>query len=130
MSHTASDGKVFQHAGQYRKYQDWLDVEAKAPTGRAHEQGVKDHGLPKRVIIDNEGNGRHRVTMIHVDGEKTTSVHPEAYRAMDVARETYVPPPPEAIQTHARSRVHPVGEKEIARIRKEDGEQEEAQDSL
>ena len=27
MSFKASDGKTFQHAGQYRKYQDWLDVD-------------------------------------------------------------------------------------------------------
>ena len=127
MSFKASDGKTFQHAGQYRKYQDWLDVESKAPSGRNHEQGVRDHGLPKRVIIDNEGSGRHRVTMIHADGEKSTSVHPEAYRAMDIARETYVPPPPEAIQTHARSRAHPVGDKEIKRIREEDGEKDEGE---
>jgi len=127
MSFTATDGKVFQHAEQHQKYQAWLDTEAKAPSGRIHEQGVKDHGLPVEVRVKNEGGGRHRVTMVHADGKESTSVHPEAFRAFDVARETYVPPPPPAIDTHARSRVHPVGEKEIQRIRREDGEEEQGE---
>lgn len=124
-TYTASDGKEFHHAQQHQKYQNWLDQEAQAPSGAQHAQGVKEHGNVRHISIDVEGSGRHRVTMKHADGTETTSVHPQAYRALEVAKEHYVPPAPAAIETHSRARAHPTGPKEQERIKREDGQVEE-----
>jgi hypothetical protein len=122
-TYTATDGKQFHHTQQYRKYQDWLDQQEKAPTGNQHKQAILDHGNVRHIEIDVEGSGRHRVTMKHADGSISTSVHPQAFRALEVAKEHYVPPAPAAIETHARSRAHPVGPKETERQRREEGEE-------
>ncbi len=122
---TASDGKTFHHAQQHQKYQNWLDEKEKAPSGNVHKQAILDHGNVRGINISVEGAGRHRVTLKHADGATSTSVHPQSYRALEVAKEFYVPPPPDAIETHARSRVHPTGPKEADRVRREDGRVDE-----
>lgn len=103
----------------------WLRESQKAPGGPSHKDSLDQHGFVKDVRIVREGNGRHRVTAIHQDGTKYTSVQPEAYRAHEIARELLGIEPPPAVATHSRARSHPQGPKEDERIRKEDSREEE-----
>lgn|SRR5487761_2481048 len=131
MNYIAKDGKRFPDSIRGRRYDNWLaekdstpqksqeDVK-NAPGGPGHLQALKEHGLPREVRIINEGGGRHRVISIHQDGYRYESVHPEAFRAFQVAKELKGIEEPPALQTHARSRSQPTGPKEKERIDKED----------
>lgn len=126
MSYKARDGRIFPSVVQGRAYDRSLaerggdDVEA-APGGPQHEHDLKTHGIAKSIKIEYDGPGRWRHTSEHADGYKSTSVHPEAYRAHEVAKNYLGIEPPPAVQTHARSRAHPVGPKESERLDAEDG---------
>lgn len=120
MAYTARDGHKFPTAIQHAKYERWLDEQDKAPGGPAHEEAFNKHGMARKVVIEREGNGRTRITSFHNDGHRFTQVHPETYRAHDMARELLGIEPPPAVQTHGRARAHPTGPKEEERIRRED----------
>ncbi len=134
MSFKASDGREFGNPAQARLYEKSLaergmDDVKNAPGGEEHEHNVKMHGIVKETTIKFDGPGRWRHTATHADGTKTTSVHPEAYRAHQVqAKYLGVDQAPPAIETHNRSRSHPVGPKEIERIDREDGREESAEE--
>ena len=138
---TAKDGHRFPSRLQLRKYEEaegnlWRpsltdtarrsaeDV-ADARGGAAHEDAVRQHGLAKKVTITREGMGRHRIEAELADGTRHTSVHPEAFRAHDIAKELLGIEAPPAFQTSGRARSQPTGEKESDRIRREDGREEE-----
>jgi hypothetical protein len=130
MRYRTKDGKVLPTVQQGRKYDRSLTDKAKerlqnAPTGDPHAQALFDHGPPTKVTVFREGPGRHRVIAIHPDGHKEESVHPEAYRAFQMAQAAAGVEAPPAIQTHARARSHPIGEKESDRIAREDSRDEE-----
>lgn len=130
--HTASDGHLFATMGQMRRYEESLGKlhrNSLADLARAkedsHKGHVNEHGIATEVTIKREGNGRTRITSKHEDGFKHNSVHPETYRAHDVARDLLGIEPPPAVQTLGRSRAHPTGPKEDERVRREDGREEE-----
>lgn len=133
MIYTAKDGKRFNNNIQGRKYDESLGALhrnsladlAGARGGLAHQDAVTQHGLARKVTIEREGNGRHRVTAVMADGHKHTDVHPEAFRAHDIARELLGIEAPPAIQTHGRARSQPTGPKEDERVRKEDNREED-----
>lgn len=134
MSATASDGKMFPSVSQARLYDEanghltrksLADIED-APGGPAHQDAIKHHGIAQKITIERVGNGRTRVESTHQDGFKHTSVHPETFRAHDIARELLGIEPPPALQTHSRARSQPTGPKEEERVRKEDNREEEA----
>ena len=75
-----------------------------------------------------DGPGRWRLTTKHADGQESTSVHPQVWRAHEVAGKYLNPDgPPGALETHQRARSHPTGPKEDERIAKEDGRSTESQ---
>lgn len=125
MAYTAKDGKQFTHPMQGQVHDRWLRDSEKAPGGPTHKDALLQHGPVKKIVIEREGMGRHRVTATHQDGETHTSVHPEAYRAHEITRELLGIEPPPAIQTHSRARAQPQGPKEEDRIRKEDHREED-----
>lgn len=125
MSFAASDGKEFSHPMQREKYEKWLGEKAKAPGGLQHEQDSRLHGPATEVTIRREGLGRHVVTAKHVDGYTHQSVHPEAYRAHEVASSLLGIEPPPAVGTLGRSRAHPTGPKEKERVDREDNRRPE-----
>lgn len=128
MSVKASDGKRFATVSQARRYEESignlqrtsLSDLAKARGGPSHQDDLNQHGFVKKLSIERDGNGRHKVTAVHNDGFKHQSVHPEAYRAHDIARELLGIEPPPALATHSRSRAQPRGPKEDERVAKED----------
>lgn len=125
MSYVARDGKEFGHPMQGRKYDQWLQQKEKAPGGPQHEHDIRAHGPVREVTIKREGLGRHVLTAKHADGYVHQSVHPEAFRAHQIqAQMLGIDEPPPAVQTHARSRAHPIGPKEEDRIRHEDHAEE------
>ena len=97
----------------------------KAPGGMQHQDALRHHGLAMEVTIKREGNGRTRITAKHQDGFKHEQVHPETYRAHDMARELLGIEPPPAVQTLGRSRAQPTGPKEDERVRKEDNREDD-----
>lgn len=99
-----------------RSGQDFASAPSSDPQGAARE-----HGLAKHVTITREGMGRHRVEAELGDGSMHTSVHPEAYRAVDIAKDLLGIEAPPAFQTSGRARSQPVGPKESDRISFEDG---------
>lgn len=126
MIYKARDGKEFHDTIRGRKYDAWLAKESEldtkeAPGGPTHKADLEEHGFVKKITISREGNGRHRVEAVHQDGFHHNSVHPEAYRAHDIARDLLGIEPPPALGTHSRSRTQPRGPKEDERIAREDG---------
>ncbi len=136
MKYTAKDGKTFPNAIQGRKYdesigglkRDSLSDLAKARGGPSHSDDLAQHGFVKKVSIIREGNGRHKVEAVHQDGFKHQSVHPEAYRAHDIARELLGIEPPPALGTHSKARTQPRGPKEDERVAKEDSRTVDSED--
>lgn len=136
MSYVAKDGRRFGHPVQGRKYDESLerdksetergkqDVES-APGGEMWEADLNAHGMVTKITIENEGPGRWRHTALHADGIESTSVHPEAYRAHQVAGHYMALEPPPAIATHSRARSFPVGPKEKERLDREDNREVE-----
>lgn len=132
MDYRAKDGKRFSNSIQGRRYDESLAPAAshatqgradfdKAPGGNQHEHFAKIHGPARRITIEAEGNGRHRVTVVHSDGERSTSVHPEGFRAFQVGQAAYgISDAPPAVQTHQRARAQPIGPKEDERLKHED----------
>lgn len=131
MSYVAKDGRHFTHGQQGRKYDNYLaeqgrDAAENAPGGDFADAAMKEHGNVRRVVIEREGNGRHRVTVEHFDGHESTQVHPEAHLAHQVAAHFLgVDNPPPAVQTHSRSRAYPIGPKEHERLKREDNQEVE-----
>jgi hypothetical protein len=133
MAYIAKDGRHFTHPLQGRTYDKSLaeeghDQTKDAPGGPQHEEAVRAHGLASKIIIErgeSVGNGRTRLTAIHADGFKHTSVHPEAYRAHDLGRELLGIEAPPALQTHSRARSQPRGPKEDERVAQEDSREVE-----
>lgn len=121
----AKDGKEFGHPEQARLYDKSLDTKENAPGGPSHLHDLREHGPVKKITIERTGNGRHEVRAVHQDGFRSQSVHPEAFRAHEIARELLGIEPPPAIQTHSRARSQPTGPKEDERIRQEDGREED-----
>ena len=126
MLYRAHNGKTFHHAMQGRRYDRSLaersqeDV-AHAPGGPNHEHNIKLHGPVKQFSYSMEGMGRHRVVLRHADGFKSTSVHPEAFRAYQVAGQALgLDQPPPAVHAHQRAHSQPIGPKEDERLRRED----------
>lgn len=122
-----SDGKEWYDPRRAALWEKSVQAErslsdlSKAPGGLAHEQAIKEHGPVKSYRYDAEGNGRHRVTLYHSDGASSTSVHPQAYRAHSIAAQALgIDNPPAAVETHQRSKDHPIGPKEDAAIRTHD----------
>lgn len=141
MAYTAKDGHTFPSSIQLRKYEEaegnlWrpsltdsmarkgAEEVSDAPGGPSQEEAVRQHGLAKKVTITREGNGRHRIEAQMADGSSYTSVHPEAYRAHDIAKDLLGIEAPPAFQTAGRARSQPIGPKEEERIRWEDGREE------
>lgn len=133
MAYKAKDGRTFTHPMQGQAYDRGLaeeghDLTKEAPGGPQHEDAIRHHGLANKIIIERGpevGNGRTRLTAIHADGHKHTSVHPEAYRAHDLGRELLGIEAPPALQTHSRARSQPRGPKEDERVAKEDSREVE-----
>ena len=127
MSYKASDGREFGNPAQARLYEKSLadrgaDDVANAPGGEQYEADVKAHGTVHEAHIKAEGNGRWRLTTTHADGAKSTSVHPQWFRAHELAGKYFDPDgKPAALETHQRARAHPAGPKEEERIAREDG---------
>lgn len=131
MAHKASDGKMFPSLTQVSKYEASLSDKGKeettdAPSDSMHQM-VRQHGLAMKTTTTREGNGRTRLTVVHQDGFKHDSVHPETYRAVNLASEMLGVEAPPAVQTLGKSRSHPTGPKEEDRVKREDnrGEEEE-----
>jgi hypothetical protein len=132
MIHKAADGHEFYHPAQLRIYEEHLkSQESKqrlidAPGGAAHEAAIKEHGPVREVHYTSEGMGRHRLTFTHQDGGKSTSVHPQAYRAHSImASALGIDNPPAAVETHQRSRNMSIGPKENEDIRRHDHQEDE-----
>lgn len=135
----AKNGKMFSSVVQGRKFDRYLDEQRaqthadrgrqdaeNAPGGEQHLHDVRQHGIVREAHIVNEGAGRWRLTSKHADGTETTSVHPQVWRAHEIAGRYLNPEgPPPALETNQRSRNAAVGEKESARIAREDGRNED-----
>lgn len=127
MAYKAKDGKILPTVMQGRKYDESLAEKSKsetenAPGGPEHIENVRAHGVVHKSVIEFEGNGRWRHTATHADGVESTSVHPQWHRAHDVQAMYFDPDgKPGALETHQKSRSHPVGPKESERLDKEDG---------
>lgn len=135
MSYRAKNGKIFATVVQGRKFDRSLDEQRTqthadrgrqdaedAPGGQQHLADIKQHGVVSEAHIVSEGNGRWRLTTKHADGQESTSVHPQWFRAHELAGRYFDPDgKPPALETHQRSRNAPVGPKEDARVAKEDG---------
>jgi hypothetical protein len=135
MSWKAKDGKSFPSSIQQRKYDRYLDEQRvqtqvdrgkqdieNAPGGERHEADLREHGVTSEAHIVSEGNGRWRLTTKHADGYESTSVHPQWFRAHELAGKYFDPDgKPGALETHQRARSHPVGKKEDERLASEDG---------
>lgn len=116
MSFVSRDGRRFASTQQLRKYEASQDELGKAPGGTNWDAALRDHGNVRKIIIEREGNGRHRVTSTHADGFTATSVHPEAFRAHEVAKTLLgLDEPPPAIKTQVRARQTETGPKEEKR---------------
>lgn len=142
MAWTSKDGHRFPSRSQQRLYEEsegnlWrpslrdtataqksADDVANAPRG-GHQGVTRAHGLAHKTTVEQDGNGRWRVTSWHRDGFSHTSVHPEYYRAKDVANELHGSEPPPGLATMGRARSQPTGPKEDERIRREDSREEE-----
>lgn len=121
MAYIAKDGKRFPTTMQGRKYDDWLVQKDKAPGGTSQQQALKDNGPVRSITMTREGMGRHRLSVEHFNGTKSTEVHPEAFRAHQVmAAYLGIDTPPPAIQTHQRARSQPTGPKEAENLREQD----------
>jgi hypothetical protein len=91
-----------------------------APTADPVKEGAK-HGIIMEHSYKILGNGRHQITVRHVDGHTWTSVQPEAFRAHELLTRAHgFDEQPPAIKTFARARAHPVGEREADRLARED----------
>lgn len=123
----ADDGREFYDKRRLNLYNKSVQAErslsdlSQAPGGLAHEQAIKEHGPVRSYRYDAEGSGRHRLTFWHADGKTSTSVHPQAYRAHSLAAQALgIDNPPAAVETHQRSKEHPIGPKEHEAIRHND----------
>ena len=128
-SYIATDGRKFMHHQLGRRYDDALAARGEqhaqnAPGGPFAQAAFKEHGHAQKVIIEREGLGRHRITVEHVDGAKSTHVAPDAFRAQQMAGELLQVEPMPSGAVHARSRQFPVGEREEKAQRAFDGEDE------
>ena len=135
MIHKASDGHEFFDPRRAHIYEKSLKAEQSkkdlisAPGGAAHEAAINEHGPVREAHYTVEGGGRHRLTFTHADGQTSTSVHPQAYRAHSIMGQALgVDNPPAAVETHQRSRDYPIGKKEESEIRRHD--HQEAEESV
>jgi hypothetical protein len=130
MIYKAKDGKLFGNSIQGRKYDSSLAEKSEralagAPGGPSHEEAFRLHGAARHIELDIEDGGRFHVTTKHADGFTYEGVHPQAHVAHDVVGHLIGVNPPMAIETHARARSQPVGEKEKQRLDREDSRSEE-----
>lgn len=120
---TARDGKQFSNSIAMRRYEGWLDSK-EAPGGPAHVQSVKEHGAPRKITIEREPHGRHRITAEHPDGFKSTVVHGSNEAAHSVLADLLDVNPPISQHPERNAGAHPFGEGERRRMAHEDGRDE------
>ncbi|MGH7442140.1 MAG: hypothetical protein ACREKE_05635 [bacterium] len=119
MSYTAKDGKIFPSTIQLRRYEGWLDSKA-APGGRDHEQAIKEHGTPHKVVIERGPMGRHRITATHPDGHVSTVVQGSNDAAHSILGDLLGVNAPISQDVHRNASAHPTSREESSRIATED----------
>lgn len=134
-SYIAADGRQFMHHQLGRAYDNYLaqrgaDAAQNAPGGPFSAAAIKQHGHIRSVTIDREGLGRHRITAQHVDGNKTTQVVPDAFRAHSLAGELLQIEPMPSAAVHQRSRQLPAGEREAATQKRFDHNEDPSEETL
>ena len=125
MAYLARDGKAFPDVVRLRRYEGWMDAKD-APGGPAQQAALKEHGIPHKVTITREGNGRTRILADHPDGHHSTVVFGSNDAAHSAVADLMGVNPPIGQAAHRNANAHPHDKPEAKRLATEDQREIEA----